>query len=333
VKRAAFLLALVACGSAKEPRTSTTTQSAPVDGTILERAPCVLDDYETMIADEEPLIRADIEKAGLAAEYAARPLRELVTAEEHARLRDGGRCERIVYASSGLRIVGYIVRPPDDGPHPVVLWLRGGNRDFGRIHTKTLLDLQVLADRGFVVIGTQYREAEGGEGKDEFGGRDVHDVLALVPLARDLPGADADRLYVLGGSRGAMQALIAIRRGLPVRAAVFRGGMFDAVANLEARPDLEQGWAELIPDFATRRDERLAERSPVQWVGETRVPMLLLHAELDWRSDPQQARDFAAALKNADIEHRLLWYERDEHQLLFHRPAWLHAAADWFATH
>jgi dipeptidyl aminopeptidase/acylaminoacyl peptidase len=276
--RYALLAVLVACSSPSEPRTATTVQSAPVDGTILERAPCPLEDYDAMIAEEEPLIREDIEKAGLGAELDARPLREIVTTEEHARLRDGGRCERIVYASSGLQVVGYIVRPPDKGPHPVILWLRGGNRDFGRITTKTLLDLQVLADRGFVVIGTQYRGAEGGEGKDEYGGADVDDVLALVPLARNLPDADADRLYVLGGSRGAMEALIAIRRGLPVRAAAFRDGGYDLFAGLAARPELAQDWSEMIPDFATRRDERLVERSPVRWVDETNVPILVMHA-------------------------------------------------------
>jgi dipeptidyl aminopeptidase/acylaminoacyl peptidase len=332
VRHVVFLAALVACGGG-EPRTSTATQSAPVDGTIRERAPCVLEDYDAMIAAEEPLIREDIVKAGLADEYAARPLSTIVTREEHARLQDGGRCERIVYTSDGLKVVGYIVRPPDEGRHPVILWLRGGNRDFGQITTKTLLDLQVLADHGFVVIGPQYRGVEGGEGADELGGGDVDDVLALVPLARNLPGADADRLYVLGGSRGAMEALIAIRRGLQVRAAAFRGGMYDAVASMKARPELEQGWGEIIPDFATKRDERLAERSAIQWIGELKVPMLVLHGEQDWRVDPQMARDFTAALKNAGIEHSVLWYERDEHQLLFHRPAWLHAAAEWFATH
>ena len=83
-----------------------------------------------------------------------------------------------------------------------------------------------------MVVASQYRGVVGGEGLDELKGREVNDVLALVLLARSLDGADVDRLYLAGGSRGAMEGTLAMRRGLPVRAAAFRGGLFDLPSSM-----------------------------------------------------------------------------------------------------
>jgi dipeptidyl aminopeptidase/acylaminoacyl peptidase len=183
------------------------------------------------------------------------------------------------------------------------------------------------------VIGTQYRGADGGEGTDQFGGDDVDDVLALLPLARALPDADADRLFLLGGSRGAMQGLLAMRRGLPVRAAAFRGGLYDLPRELGHRPDLAIGWSELMPDWSRDRAGAMAQRSAINWAGELKVPIMLLHGRQDWRSHLEVATAFAGALALADIENVTLVYDHDEHQLALHRAEFLGEVVDWFRAH
>lgn len=330
-----FLLALAACGGAAASVVAPPDPMA--DGTILERAPCAIPtDPDAFAAAVTAYYEADIRTAGLDAELEARPLASTFTVGENARLAaaaEEGRCERVVYASSGLRVVGYVVRPAASGPHPVILWLRGGNRDLGKIDALSLLNLAYLADRGFVVIGVQNRGADGGEGADEFGGADVDDVLAAVPLARALPDADADRIYVLGGSRGAMQGLLALRRGLPAKAAAWRGGLFDLHLTLERRPALGPLWAELMPDDEPDRGAALARRSAVRWADEVRTPQLVVHGRQDWRADVADAETFASLLDAAGIEHRLVIYEREEHQLALHRPEWLDEAIAWFRAH
>jgi dipeptidyl aminopeptidase/acylaminoacyl peptidase len=278
----------------------------------------------------------DILQADLASELAARPLNTIFTADENQRLaaaaRDG-RCERVIYSSSGLRVAGFVLRPAAPGPHPVLIWLRGGIRDFGMIEPVTLLNLKLLADAGFVVVASQYRGADGSDGADEVGGADVDDVLALLPLARGLPGADADRLYLLGGSRGAMQGMLAMRRGLPVRAAAFRGGMFDLKATLAYRPELGKIWQALMPDQKDGVDQALERRSAVLWAGEVRAPILILHGRQDWRTRVGEAQAFNDALAKAGVPHKMVVYERDEHQLALHRPQWLNEAVQWFRAH
>ena len=311
--------------------------ASTADGAILERAPCqvntdplafskALDDY----------YRADILQAGLAAELAARPLLSSFTQLENQRLAAAarsGRCERVMYRSSGLRVAGFVLQPAAPGPHPVLIWLRGGNRAYGMIEQVTLLNLQYLADAGFIVVAPQYRGADGGEGKDEFGGADIDDVLALVPLARSLPGADLKRLYLLGGSRGAMQGTVAMRRGLPVRAAVFRGGAFDLEALLADRPGLDVVWNAMMPDLAADRTGALQRRSAVTWAEELNAPALFLHGRHDWRTRVEHSFNFAALLSQAGVVTKVVVYERDEHQLALHRPEWLGEAVSWFRNH
>ena len=335
-----LLAALVACCAACSPllpRTATAALAAGDNGAILERAPCKVDTDHGVFAEAvNAYYQQDILQAKLSDELAARPLASTFTQAENLRLAaaaNAGRCERVMYRSSGLRVAGFVLRPAAPGPHPVLIWLRGGNRNFGKIEQVTLLNLQWLADAGFVVLAPQYRGADGGEGRDEFGGADVEDVMALLPLARSLSDADAARLYLLGGSRGAMQGTLAMRQGLPVRAAAFRGGVFDLPAVLAARKDLEGGWREMMPDFNTDREGALRRRSAMHWAGELRAPVLLVHGREDWRSPVSGAMEFDAQLAKAGVERKLVIYERDEHQLALHRPEWLQEVVKWFRRH
>lgn len=339
------LAACAACGSLApqarlaEPLPATPPAALPAvaNGAILERAPCrVNTDPRVFSQALDDYYRADIVQAGLAAELAARPLLASFTLAENRRLAAAaraGRCERVMYRSSGLRVTGFVLRPAIPGPHPVLIWLRGGNRAYGKIEQVTLLNLQYLADAGFIVVAPQYRGVDGGEGADEFGGADVDDVLALVPLARSLPGADTKRMYLLGGSRGAMQGTVAMRRGLPVRAAVFRGGVFDLEALLAERPGLEAGWKAMMPDFEADRTAALERRSAVAWPDELDAPALFLHGRQDWRSRVEHSYAFAALLRQAGVATKVVVYERDEHQLALHRPQWLGEAVSWFRAH
>jgi len=140
---------------------------------------------------------------------------ELLTAEGSPRAEDIHLNEvdidEITYVSDGLRIEGHIITPrgrgshqtgPQQmGPHPCLIYNRGGNRDFGaNSPLRVARRLAKFASWGYVVVASQYRGNAGGEGQEEFGGADVADVLNLIPLLESLPGeADATRI---GGQVG-----------------------------------------------------------------------------------------------------------------------------------
>ena len=338
-----MVVVVIACASCSPlPRRLGPVPLAPgQNGAILERAACTVITNPRDFSDAvrkyylDDILEAKL-ATELATELAARPLASTFSYAENLRLAKAvkaGRCERVMYRSSGLRVAGFVLRPAGPGPHPVVIWLRGGSGEFGKIDGVMLLNLQWLADAGFMVIATQYRGADGGEGHDEFGGADVDDVMALLPLARSLPGADMGRLYLLGNSRGAMQGTIAMRRGLPVRAAAFRGGVFDLTTLLARRPDFDRFWRQVIPHYDADGKAALQRRSAVNWARELRVPVLFLHGRKDMRSHVDDVVNFDAMLAMAGVERKMVIYERDQHQLALHRPEWLREALGWFRRH
>lgn len=203
--------------------------------------------------------------------------------------------ERIAYESDGLRIDGFLVQPKDAGSHPTILFLRGGNRDFGAINTRDLLLMTSWAKRGYVVLASNYRGSPRSEGQDEFGGTDIHDVTALVPLVRRLPSADPDRLFLYGESRGGIMVYRALRGGVQARAVAVNGGVSDL--NTGERPELEEVYAELMPDYAVEKANRFCRRSAICWPQDISAPVLMLAATGDWRVGTAQPLVLAARLQ------------------------------------
>jgi dipeptidyl aminopeptidase/acylaminoacyl peptidase len=231
--------------------------------------------------------------------------------------------------------VAYLLRPAAvTGKLPVVLFLRGGNRDFGRVDEGTMRGFFLPFLRaGYGVIAPQYRGADGGEGKDEFGGADVHDVLNLVPLARAQPWADADDLFLYGVSRGGMESWLALRAGLPVRAAVVHAGPTDLEEEKRNRPEMEKVWLELAPGYAEHPREFYESRSAQRWTSEIHTPVLILHGTADWRVSPLESLAMAGKLQAAGREYGLVMYPGDDHGLTANREDALRRSVQWFAAH
>ncbi len=245
--------------------------------------------------------------------------------------------QRITYLSDGLKVKGYLIEPTAPGPHPCIIFNRGGNRDFGMITDGLLLRYLVpMASWGYVVVASQYRGVDGGEGQEEFGGADVNDVLNLLPVLAALPTADTARVGMVGGSRGGLMTYLALTRTTRIKAAVVLAGMADAFRNVAERPEMEtRVMAELIPGYATHRDSLLATRSPVRWADRLcpTTPILLLHGTADWRVSPRDALDMADALYAAKHPFRLLMLEGGDHGLREYRPEVDRATRDFLDSY
>ena len=243
-------------------------------------------------------------------------------------------CTRIVYRSDGLKVAGLMWRPKDQGSKrlPLIIFTRGGNRDFGKI--PPWHGFHRLAAEGFVVMASQYRGVDGGEGVEEFGGADVHDVRNLVPVAASLGIVDLDNVFLLGWSRGAMEALLALKQGLRANAIAIGGGLLDLVAEAERRPTLVTNvWSTLIPQFASRREEALRERSAMYWPEAVTAPILILHGGGDWRASPLESMKFAQKLHTAGRVYELVVYANDDHGISGNRVDSNRRIVEWFRTH
>ncbi|PRX29298.1 prolyl oligopeptidase family protein [Orenia metallireducens] len=223
---------------------------------------------------------------------------------------------RINYLSDGLRVVGYMVKPKKEGKYPVIIWNRGGNREFAKITKNELVYFSQLASRGYVVIASQYRGNDGGEGKEEFGGKDINDVLNLIPLVKSLPFTDNNKIVMFGVSRGGMMTYLAIKKGADIKAAVIDCGPTDLIQTYNERNYvMRKVLEELIGGSPREMKDEYIKRSAYYWPEKIEVPVLILHGKFDQKVKVSQAEKLAKKLEELDKEYKLILYN-DSHGII-----------------
>jgi dipeptidyl aminopeptidase/acylaminoacyl peptidase len=225
----------------------------------------------------------------------------------------------LIYLSDGLKVKAYMVEPKEKGKYPCIVANRGGNREFAkwdRMNAAT--HLGVMASWGYVVIASQYRGNDGGEGQEEFGGKDVNDVFNLVPVLGKVEKADTTRIGLEGGSRGGMMVYQIMRKSCRFKAAVVRAGAANAYVNIAARPGMENNLAQLIPNYWQNKDAELKKRSAVFWATEIckTTPLLLMHGSADWRVPLAESLELVGKLYEAKHPTRFIMFEGADHLLV-----------------
>ena len=259
----------------------------------------------------------------------------------------------ITYSSDRLPVQGLLIKPKTPGARkwPAIIFNRGGNGDLGRItdngqpcggmtNTSCLdvADLYLLARPGFVIIASDYRYQGATAKRDEWGGVEVDDVLNLVPALKSLVYVDPERLYMLGLSRGGTETYLALKRGIPVKAAAVIGGVTDVKTWVDSRPemgivngnDFIDGFAKIWPDYEHHSEEQYRARSAVYWADQINVPILILHSRTDRMVPVTQALRMAEALQEKGKAYSLHIYERDGHPLPRNRDDRNRMLVDWF---
>ena len=295
------------------------------DGTLLSAEPCPPNqttDYEAYFERVKAGIEWDSEAAKR--ENLVRPaidddsLRAALPSPDEFAERvayEGFECLDIRYASDGLSIAGYLWKPVETEGRslPLIIWNRGGNRDFGSNSPWSGGGRYDLLKAGYVVMASQYREGPGSEGTEQFGGDDVDDIRALVPLAHSLGYVDTNNMFLFGGSRGGMMTYLVTRGENPFRAAAVLGGIADLDRSRVERPVFNRLWPQLIPDWEGDGTAALERRSAARWADEITTPMILFHGSDDWRVNPQDAIDVANGMRKAGVPVELHLYYGDTH--------------------
>lgn len=227
----------------------------------------------------------------------------------------------ITYISDGLRVHGLMAMPKKSGNYPCVIYNRGGNREFGALLVAHgAMRLGQIAKEGYVVIASQYRGNGGSEGQEEFGGKDVNDVINLIDVLEEVDKADTNKIGMYGWSRGGMMTYIALTQTDKIKAAIVGGAVSDMT--IIDRPDMETNvYAELIPNYYLNKDEALKNRSAIHLLDKfpKNVPLLLLHGSSDWRVKSTNSLLLALEFEKHRIPYRLKIFEGGDHGISEHR--------------
>jgi len=228
--------------------------------------------------------------------------------------------QKITYLSEGLKISGYVSQPKGNTKkYPCIIYCRGGNRDFGSLTSFEQFYLQRMAAWGYVVIASQYRGGPGSEGKDEFGGSDINDVLNLLPALSQLPIADTSRIGIHGWSRGGMMTYLAMKKSNRFKAAVVGAGAANLYNGITMRKDSFElyVYAACIPNYYKNKDAELQKRSAVFWADSLSkaTPLLMMHGSADWRVSPDESLELLAKLYKAKQPLKFIFYPGGGHGL------------------
>lgn len=187
----------------------------------------------------------------------------------------------------------------DGASFPALLYCRGGIKGVGRVRPERISQMAAF---GYVILAPHYRGNEGGEGRDEFGGADRHDVFAAYELLRQLDKVDRQRISVYGFSRGGVMALFAAMECEGVLSCVVWSGVSDMFLTYEERVDLRRMLRRVI-GHPSKQEEGYRYRTPLYRIDEIACPVLIIHGEEDENVGVEHAHKLSDALTLAGKQH------------------------------
>ena len=215
----------------------------------------------------------------------------------------------ITYQSDSLKVNGIILEPKKNGKYPVVIFNRGGNRDFAPLTIATMvMSTSKLAEQGYVIIGSNYRV------NDEFGGAEINDVLNLTETVKEIEKADSNCIGMFGWSRGGMMTYLALQKTDKIKSAIIGNGVSNLFEEIQFRPEMEtKVFSECIPNYWENKKTELEKRSVIFWANELNKnsSLLILCGTKDERVNPKQADEIAIKLKEINYNFELKKFDTD----------------------
>ncbi|WP_298750455.1 S9 family peptidase [uncultured Serinicoccus sp.] len=219
-------------------------------------------------------------------------------------------------ANDGYPVHGWLFRPTSRPRrkvgHPVVLMIHGG--PYTQYSGNLFDEAQVLAGAGYAVVmgnprgGSGYGAEHGRSVKEAIGTVDVADLTALLDHALTLPGLDASRVGVQGGSYGGLMTTWLIGHSDRFTAAISERAV-NAWDSFAGTSDI--GWF-FADEYAGARQH---EQSPLTWADSITTPTLIIHSERDFRCPLEQGQRLFARLRRNGVHTQLLVFPGEGHEL------------------
>lgn len=240
---------------------------------------------------------------------------------------------KISYLSDSIEVQGYLQEPKKSGVFPLIIFNRGGNRNYGSLNSLFMsVNTGGLASNGYVVLASQYRGTNGASGRDEFGGEDVNDVINLIKAAKHLEKVDTTWMAMFGWSRGVMMTFLALKMHSNFKTIVVGNGVTDLQAEILERPEMELNvYSQCIPNYWQNKEVELRKRSIIYCVESLpqESSYLILCGSLDKQANPDNSRNLAKKMKKLHFDVKLREFNTD-HKFSDKREELNALLLDWF---
>ncbi|MDB6117245.1 MAG: hypothetical protein JWO08_1026 [Verrucomicrobiaceae bacterium] len=244
-------------------------------------------------------------------------------------------------STDGWDIEGVVTLPPPSvakRPYKLLVVPHGGPHH--RASGGGGFDTQIFATRGYAVFQPNFRGSTGyglkflDGNRNDFGGRDMQDILTGVEHLIKEGIADRDHQFVYGVSYGGFMTNWLVGHTNQFRAAVTQNSVSDL--NVMWHLSDIQSWTEHdMSGLPWEIPERMREHSPLTYANKVHTPTLILHSLNDRRCPVAMGRMFYRALKKNGVDTQMVIYPDEGHPIkqLPHREDVLRRILDWFEKH
>lgn len=253
--------------------------------------------------------------------------------------------ERFEVERGAFTIEGWLLKPPGADQtqrYPLVLDIHGGPQWYFGYYVWPWQ--QVLATNGFLVAfanprgSATYGRRFVTQVKQDWGGEDYQDLMAVIDQLTQRSDVDAGRLGVHGYSYGGYMTSWILGHTGRFKAAAVGAPVFD-FESFRGTSDIGFGWGEEqfggAPHAAR---EAYAQHSPSEFIHHATTPTLILHGEDDFRCPIGQGEQLFVALKRAGVEAEFVRYPGADHLFPFagqpaYRVDYCRRLLTWFSEH
>lgn len=229
-------------------------------------------------------------------------------------------------------VKGFLITPKDKSKkYPVLIFNRGGNGHYGMVTEPYIVRfLSKIAAQGYIVIGSQLRGSEGSEGEDEWGAKDIGDVLYLFEIIDELKNVDTSRIAQMGWSRGRVTNFHLLKKTNRIKATITIAGPADLLST--NRKDMFKVYRNRIKNYA--KDSITATNcvSPIYQldsIKNKKAPLLFLHGDKDSSVPITNSELLNEKAKQIGLQSTVITYPEGDHGLMKQIDSVINDVIEW----
>jgi dipeptidyl aminopeptidase/acylaminoacyl peptidase len=231
-----------------------------------------------------------------------------------------------VTGAAGAQVQYWLIKPPNFNPatrYPVVFLIHGGPQGAWEDAWSTRWNPSLWAAQGWVVAAPNPRGSTGfgqkfvDEISQDWGGKVMVDINAVVDAVAKLPYVDAQRMGLAGASYGGYAINWLIGHTNRFKVAVSHDGVFNLESMMGSTeelwfPEWEMGGVA----WSAAARENIAKWSPHRFAPQFRTPTLVITNELDYRVPVDQGIQLFTALRRQNVPSEMLIFPDEGHWVL-----------------